>query len=219
MNLIQTLLQCIYPTLCSQCHELIAPADIFCARCTSSIRLIPSIIYPINKNLSLKVFAVAAYQDPVKLLVLRKFSGDIRASQQLARLMLALTPLRTLPIDYLIPVPLHWTRYAYRGFNQAHEMSKVLSKELNVPTLNLIRRSKKTMYQSLLSSQDRALNVKNAFSLNFKYRMKGAGFLKDKHIVLIDDLCTTGSTLIHISKIIAQEQPASLTAFVGCRAT
>lgn len=140
------------------------------------------------------------------------------ASRHLARLILALTPLRTTPVDFFVPVPLHWTRYSSRGFNQAHEMAKFLGKELNIPVLRLIRRSRRTAFQWTLSHKERGQNVSGAFDFSWWYCIAGTGVLQDKHIVLVDDLCTTGSTLVQIAKIIAKANPASVTAVVGCRA-
>lgn len=175
-------------------------------------------MFGINRNLTLKVFAASAYQDPIRPLVTKKFSGDMLASRQLARMILAMTPLQKDPVDFLVPIPLHWTRYSSRGFNQAYEMAKFLSKQLNVPVLNLIRRSKRTTFQWKLAPNERQLNVRGAFDFSWWYRLTGTDFLRDKHIVLVDDLCTTGSTLVHIAKVIAKAHPASITAVVGCRA-
>lgn len=219
MKSIKTLLQCLYPRLCRGCNQVIPPEDIFCMACAGSVKPLPSVMFAINKSLTLKVFAISSYAPPVKDLVTKKFSGDILASYQLARLILAFTPIRTTPVDLLVPVPLHWTRYASRGFNQAYEMTKILSKQLNVPTARLVRRSRKTAFQWTLSNKDRQENVKNAFTLQWWYRFVKTDAIRDKHIVLIDDLCTTGATLVHIAKLLARDKPASITAFVGCRAT
>ncbi len=218
MSLIKTALQCLYPTLCRSCEQLIPAEDIFCAACLADLKSIPSIVLPIGSRLTMKVFAVSPYQLPVKPLVTKKFSGDVLASQQLARLMLSLTPIRKQTVDFLIPIPLHWTRYARRGFNQSYEMAKVLSSDLQAPTVRLLSRTRMTTFQWKLSGARRQENVKDAFSIHPWYRYADTEFLADKHIVLVDDLCTTGATLVHAAKIIARVKPASITALVGCRA-
>jgi ComF family protein len=218
MNIVQQILQCVYPTLCRECNALITPSDIFCGHCLANIRPIPSKIFPITKNLTLTVFAVSHYASPVRRLVIKKFSGDVLASRQLARMMLAFTPVRTMPIDYFVPIPLHWTRYASRGFNQAHVIAKSLSKELKKPTLRLLHRSRRTTFQWKLSAERRRTNVQHAFSIHPWYKFIGTDCIQGKNIVLIDDLCTTGATLIQVAKVIARYEPASLTALVGCRA-
>jgi ComF family protein len=218
MNLVKSALQLVYPSLCRGCQQLIPPTDIFCVHCMAQIRQVPSLIVPISKKNSLKVFAACAYQPPIKTLVVKKFSGDLLASKQLARLMLVYTPLRTMPIDYIIPVPLHWTRYSSRGFNQAYQMAKVIGSELNIPVCRFVRRARKTAFQWKVSGAGRTDNVKNAFDINWWYLLYGTDFIRDKHVVIVDDLCTTGATLVHVAKVIAAAHPASITAVVGCRA-
>ncbi len=218
MNLISMFFQSLYPTLCRGCSCLIKQDDIFCSRCYASLQPIPSVIVPVTQTVSMKVFAVSAYKDPLKVLVRRKFYGDVLASQQLARLMLAWTPLSKYPIDCLVPVPLHWSRYASRGFNQAHEIAKVIGSQLNIPVISVARRTRKTTFQWKLSSADRHQNVKQAFDTAHWYVWQGGNDIKGKHVLLVDDLFTTGATLIHVAKVLVRHKPASLTAVVGCRA-
>jgi ComF family protein len=218
MNPLRPFLLSLYPPLCRGCQALVSAEHIFCPSCTKEIKPLPSLILPITPAYRLTVFAASTYDHPVRSLVTRKFSGDIAASRQLARLMLANTPLRTHTIDYIVPIPLHWTRYAQRGFNQAYEMAQVIGKDLKKPVIRLVRRRRKTTFQWKLSGKQRTENMKNAFAVSLRYRLQGIDFIKDKHIVLVDDLCTTGATLVQAARIIASCQPASLTAFVGCRA-
>ena len=192
--------------------------QIFCAPCASLITPIVSLILPVTKHLSLTVYAAAAYTPPVKSLITKKFSGDVVASHQLAHLMVQNTPLAKSTIDYLVPVPLHWTRYASRGFNQAYEMATKLGTELKVPVARLLYRHRRTDFQSTLSADKRQDNVKKAFALSPWYKLTGTHFLENKHVVIVDDLCTTGATLVNVAKTIAPYKPASLTAVVGCRA-
>jgi len=219
MNLIQTVVQCLYPSLCRECNKTIPADDIFCRTCFATIRPMPSRIFPVTPTLPLKVYAISDYVAPIRKLVIKKFHGDVLASKQLARLMMAFTPLGSMRVDYLIPVPLHWSRYASRGFNQAYEIAAMISKQTKIPVLKLVRRGRKTTFQWKLSGQQRQENVKNAFQLSLRYMLTGTDFLRGKHIVLIDDLCTTGATLIQVAKVIAPYRPASISACVACRAT
>lgn len=218
MNIFHPLLQSIYPPLCRGCHTLITSEEIFCIKCMTHLKPLPSLILPITSRYRLTVFAATAYVYPARTLVTRKFSGDVVAARQLARLMLMYTPLRTHSIDYLVPIPLHWTRYAQRGFNQAYEMAQAIGHDIKKPVTRLIRRQRTTTFQWKLSGKNRQENVKDAFALSLKYHWLKRPDIRDRHIVLIDDLCTTGATLVQASRIIAEHQPASITAFVGCRA-
>jgi len=175
-------------------------------------------IVPLTGKHQMAVFAISSYQEPLKSLMLKKFSQDIVASKQLGSLMLSMSSIKDISIDYIVPIPLHWTRYARRGFNQAHVMSCVVGKELKKPVINVLRRNKKTMFQSKLSVEEREKNIKNVFAATWRYTQFNRDMLCDKNILLIDDLCTTGSTLKSAAKVLLEFKPKSITALVACRA-
>ena len=93
-------------------------------------------------------------------------------------------------IDAIVPVPLHWTRLRERGFNQSEQIADELGRQLDQPVLsNALKRVKKTLDQTGLSAQARIENMKGAF------KIKDAGAVAGKRILLIDDVTTTGATL------------------------
>lgn len=94
-------------------------------------------------------------------------------------------------IDYIVPVPLHKRRYVERGFNQAEKIAEIVSKELNKPLQNILRRKRHTKQQAKLSRNDRLENLKGAFELDNKANVD----LKNKVVLLVDDVFTTGSTM------------------------
>ena len=96
--------------------------------------------------------------------------------------------------DALVPVPLHKSRQRQRGFNQSLQLANCLNKELGVTVLSdLCKRVINTSPQSSLPMKTRKKNVKNAFVLNHED--------VPRHIVIIDDVITTGSTINEISKL------------------
>ncbi len=91
----------------------------------------------------------------------------------------------------IIPIPLHPVRLRTRGFNQAAIIAKTLAKETNLPlATNILKRLRHTQIQTHLNRAERLENVKNAFFVAAKHADK----LADKHIVLVDDVYTTGAT-------------------------
>ncbi|HHL43881.1 MAG TPA: ComF family protein [Hellea balneolensis] len=94
--------------------------------------------------------------------------------------------------DYLVPVPLHRKRLRMRKFNQSALLSRKLAKYANIPyRTDILARSKNTPSQGGQSYLGRARNVSGAFKV-----MPGAGHkVKNVHIVLVDDVYTTGATL------------------------
>lgn len=93
-------------------------------------------------------------------------------------------------IDYLIPVPLHSNRLRTRGFNQSESICKGLSESMDVPLqTDIFRRIIDTDTQTQLNKKQRQNNLKGAFQLVDKQVLEG------KHILLVDDVLTTGSTI------------------------
>ncbi|PCJ97564.1 MAG: amidophosphoribosyltransferase [Zetaproteobacteria bacterium] len=101
--------------------------------------------------------------------------------------------------DYLVPVPLHSLRLVVRRYNQAALIAGALSKSVDVTHLPMaLKRVRATPSQGHLKSDERAKNVHAAFDVPFKYR----ALLKDKTVVLVDDVLTTGATVNECAKIL-----------------
>lgn len=212
------ILQFFYPSRCRACSVLVQPKEFLCPSCLSLVKPVVSLYLPITKKQVLKVYAAGAYQDPLRSLVLKKLGADILASKQLGAFMVKMIPFDVIPCDVLIPVPLHWTRYASRGYNQAVEMAKVIGKAVDAPVLPLLARHKRTVFQSRLTSDERQHNVADAFDVSWRYYWSNKQFLQGKNIVIVDDLYTTGATVKSMARALLAFQPQSITAVVACRA-
>ena len=93
-------------------------------------------------------------------------------------------------VDAVVPVPLHWRRKWSRGYNQAEIIAAEVAKVLDVPMrTDMLKRRRHTRTQTMLEISEKAANVHGAF-------ISSAGDCSGlKHILLIDDVFTTGSTL------------------------
>ena len=92
------------------------------------------------------------------------------------------------PLDYIVPVPLHPHRLRRRGYKQALEIARPLSRQLGLPIeARLLQRSRKTPPQQGLSADQRRRNLRNAFRL--------AGQVTGAKVLLVDDIMTTGETV------------------------
>ncbi len=102
-------------------------------------------------------------------------------------------------IDLIVPVPLHRSRKAERGYNQAELLARYLSSKLNIAldSKNLIR-TKATKIQNKLLRHEREENIKDAF------RVKASGVFKDKRILLVDDIFTTGATVNECARVLME---------------
>ena len=102
------------------------------------------------------------------------------------------------PVDLVVPVPLHWLRKLRRGYNQAEVVAQGVADALAVPVCaRLLVRRRRTRSQTSLSPEERQANVSSAFAVRQKVlhrfcRRHGS----PRHILLIDDVFTTGATLL-----------------------
>lgn len=96
-------------------------------------------------------------------------------------------------VDLIIPVPLHPRRQWKRGYNQAEIIAETISEELGVPMEpRLLRRTRNTKSQTEKTHEERQSNVAGAFELNPRKIQVLEG---KKHILIVDDVFTTGATL------------------------
>ncbi len=125
-----------------------------------------------------------------------KFSGKLHMGVLLAELLINFIEINNLELpDMIMPVPLHPTRLRERGFNQALELAKPVGRYFNIPLeINSCRRTKATETQSTLDKKIRMKNMRGAFKI--------VQPLDCEHLVLIDDVVTTGTTVNELAKVI-----------------
>ncbi len=93
-------------------------------------------------------------------------------------------------VDAIVPVPLHLRKLQMRGYNQAAIFGQGLATTMHVPVIaNALQRTRFTQTQTRKSLDERIRNVTGAFSLNQSQELQG------KHLLLVDDVLTTGATL------------------------
>jgi ComF family protein len=96
--------------------------------------------------------------------------------------------------DVIVPIPLHRSREAHRGYNQADILAKGIGRELHIPVASkLLVRNKKTVPQKQLSDKQRLQNLQRAFRYNNEVATKYKREIK--RVVIVDDIYTTGSTI------------------------
>jgi ComF family protein len=92
------------------------------------------------------------------------------------------------PDAWIVPVPLHWRRHWERGYNQAEALARGLSRRLGYPVKRPLRRIAETKKLATMSATDRTEALRDAF------RARPTRALKDRTILLVDDVLTTGAT-------------------------
>lgn len=102
-------------------------------------------------------------------------------------------------IDFIIPVPLHRSKQRERTYNQSDYICYGINEVLNVKVIEkCLKRVRYTSTQTKLNLKERKENVRDAFSINKKY----TGLINGKNILLVDDVITTGSTVLECARIL-----------------
>ena len=147
-----------------------------------------------------RTLAPFLYQWPLdRLIQAFKFQADLAVGRVLSGLMqgkIENLVTEAMP-DTIIPIPLHTSRQQQRGFNQAALLAADLSKGLNIPLWEyLLLRQTTSIPQAELDAKARKQNIRGVFTLDAK-----AGKLP-AHVVLVDDVMTTGSTLSEAASVL-----------------
>ena len=114
-------------------------------------------------------------------------------------------------VEVVVPVPLHWIRFLTRGYNQAAAIARPLAKELGLPMIGALRRRRATPAQSRLHRADRRRNLHRAF------RARRVSKIRGRHVLLVDDVVTTGATLEAAARCLLDAGAAGVTAVTAAR--
>lgn len=104
----------------------------------------------------------------------------------------------------LVPIPLYPSKLRSRGYNQAEILAKEVGKKFNFDVGNLLFRVKETKTQYGLKLPQRKKNIKGAFAINSSF-ITNHSSLKNLSVFLVDDIVTTGSTLLEAAKVLKRE--------------
>lgn len=138
------------------------------------------------------VRSAALFSHPLRRAI-HNFKRDSELAPTLSRYLVVtymqkLAPVLPIPIDIIIPVPLHTTRLAQRGYNQSELLATPLAAATQIPIQpGWLQRSRYERSQVGLNQQERQINVADAFA--------ASPLVAGRHVLLIDDVYTTGATL------------------------
>lgn len=151
-----------------------------------------------------------SYAFPVDaLLHSLKYQANLAMASVLADLLTARIDTDALP-DFIVPMPLHPARLRERGFNQALEIARGVSRKLGVALLpGICRRIKDTPSQTGLPWKEREKNIRNAFTCEAD--------LRGKHVAMLDDVMTTGATLNELAKALRKSGAEHVSGWVVAR--
>ncbi len=152
------------------------------------------------------------YQGAIRhLITTLKFNADFKNARLLGLLLSEYLNSTAEKPELLIPMPLHNARYRQRGFNQTIEIARTVSTQLKIPLeINTCLRDRDTPHQTALSAKQRRKNIKNAFSITKT--------IHAKHVAILDDVMTTGSTAHELARVLKKAGVGRVDVWVCARA-
>ena len=191
----------LYPDRCPYCGEIINISEYACKRClkgfpkTGIFKGIPG---------GVRCASPLHYDTKYRRAVLNfKFRRKRQYAEQFAYAMY-MELKRSYPdmiFDYISYVPMHWFDYFKRSYNQCRLISRRLSKIIGIPYKRTLKKVRRTKHQHNLKYQERRTNLKGAFEIIDKEEVK------NKSILFIDDIVTTGATLSECTKTLRKAKP------------
>lgn len=183
--------------ICDECEQTAQKSEnsVRCNKCSKTINITCSFCETENYNTSIRNISYLSYDKEAKILLHKlKYNKKINIIKVIYNLnenMIKQNVDTFDKFDIITSVPLHNARLKERGFNQSEKLAKLLAKEIHKPYVETLTRIKNTEYQYDKNYEQRQENVKDAFAMNERQDFT----VKDKTILLCDDIFTTGSTV------------------------
>lgn len=213
MSLIKHLLSFIYPTKCPYCTKFISYDEIACKKCRdcfpkqSANRFAKGGYHCYSPFLYKDIFA-----DSVKRF---KFKNHPEYSKKLAQPLANVVSknINNVKFDFVTCVPMHKKKLNKRGYNQAQLLGRDLAKLIDLPYIDALVKVKDNKEQHKCTKAERSQNVKGA------YKALTPQIIKNKTILIVDDIVTSGYTLGECCEILKQNGAKQVYCVTVCAAT
>ncbi|MGN1127121.1 MAG: ComF family protein [Ruminococcus sp.] len=185
-----------FPARCPFCKKIINADEYCCSSCKGKL---PSSYIPCYARGGYRCVSSFPYDGVFKSAIKDfKFYNNPNRKKQLAKVMESdiRDYYKDTDLDIITGVPLHKNRLRQRGYNQSRLLGEELSVLLNIPYVEVLEKHRDNKIQHTLKAKDRINNVKNA------YRLIDRDSVKNKTILIVDDIITTGCTLGECCRIV-----------------
>jgi len=175
----------ILPKFCVKCGEHVGESANVCIECKEIERLF-------DNN-----YSIYRYENYIAAAIKRlKFNGAKYLAEDFAKLFSEKFKSVNINVDIITFVPSTQKRIKERGYNQAAEMAKEFAAIVNLPFAEVLLKTKETPHQIDLTKEQRLKNLTGSFSIIDKW------LVKNKSVLIIDDVFTTGSTMSACAKVL-----------------
>jgi len=206
---------------CSDCRtNMTQQLGLVCQRCASRVPNIPGATADCSRCREQnfwfdRTLALGEHTGLLReQLLIMKTDRSERLANSLAPLMLTQLEqrLRAFKLDAIVPIPMHAWRRLARGTNPPTALAAALSRQLKRPMFpRLLRKLRPTRPQVGLSQPARFLNVRGQISVRAGYQLKAP------HVLLVDDILTTGATCSEAARVLKRAGAAQVTVLVAAR--
>lgn len=216
LSLLGNIIDFLLPRYCAICDErLLGTEEMLCATCLQDLPITPTWEAPYENNMAkmfwgripikkcAALFYYHSHSNPSYIIYKLKYHHRPDTGNYLGRLIASkgIESDFFKDIDAIIPIPITKSRRKTRGYNQSEEIARGIQERTHLPIItDAIRRVTFTESQTQKDRWQRLENVKHVFQLSDTYHDKDGKHpitdLAGKHLLIVDDVCTTGATLI-----------------------
>ena len=192
LKLLDTILGYLFPTKCIICDR---PGPDVCDHCLASFE-------PAKPSNYDWIFSLWNYRDHNVEILMRhiKNQPNVRIAQQLAHVIEKRFGYKMTNTTMMVPIPVGRARLRTRGYNQAQLLARPLATLLHLPITSVLIKSKQTKKQGTTKTRtERLENIKGSFALT------DPSYIFNQTIMIIDDITTTGTTLLEARTVLLQD--------------
>lgn len=197
--IINCLLNLIYNcgSKCIGCGNYVKEDDLLCSHCKNMIKTCNKSFDLKMKDIDIKCYSAFYYSSLGKELVRRlKYKRDFMAGEIIVKYMLDTIKKHKVDFDLITFVPCSKATLKKRGYNQSQFLAKNIAEGTDTKAIQLLKKIKDTEDQIGLNGEERWNNLKGCFETT------NINYIKDKRILLVDDVITTGATAYYCSKLL-----------------
>ncbi|MBQ9899003.1 MAG: ComF family protein [Ruminococcus sp.] len=207
----RTILHILFPNRCPVCGEVIGAQDRFCTDCHEKLTPYSGETLIAGSSRFIAAFEYDGNVSPAVMLLKNGVCGNAAYALggELADILVKSGMSQN--IDVIVPVPLHRSDRMKRGFDQTELIAREVSRITGIPVSCAAEKIRLTLPQKRLGREERMRNLAGAFSVPEPALIRG------KRVLLLDDVCTTGSTLAELAEVLINAGVAEVFCAACCK--